>query len=282
MTISAISSHDELQVFNFNGMQLRGLLIDGEPWFIALDLANILEYRMTSDMTRLVGDEDKGTHPVRTLGGVQNLAVISEPAFYQIVVQRQSGRLQKKSSREMIQQFQRWVTHVVLPDIRKTGGYNTESVKELTGAELMAKALIEAQSVLAQKDERIAQLEPAATAYGHWNDDNLADFTFRALSKKLIEYYPGMTETKLREHMLKRRELGRVYYYDKKKDERIPRYVPNTEMMRRGWATERKVPSASGRLISAYKYTPAYYEELVKRFSKTLTSAGQQELLEVA
>lgn len=158
----------------------------------------------------------------------------------------------------------------------------TTPVKELTGAELMAKALIEAQNVLAQKDERIAQLEPAATAYGHWNDDNLADFTFRALSKKLIEHYPGMTETKLREHMLKRRELGRVYYYDKKKDERVPRYVPNTEMMRRGWATERKVPSASGRLISAYKYTPAYYEELVKRFSKTLTSAGQQELLEVA
>src|SRR5699024_2797203 len=58
-------------------------------------------------------------------------------------------------------------------------------VKELTGQELMAKALIEAQNVLAAKDERIAELEPAATAYGHWNDDNLADFTFRALSKKL-------------------------------------------------------------------------------------------------
>lgn len=198
MTISGISSPDELQVFNFNGMQLRGLLIDGEPWFIALDLASILEYRMPSDMTRIVGEEDKGTHPVRTLGGVQNLAVISEPAFYQIVVQRQSGRLQKKSSREMIQQFQRWVTHVVLPNIRKTGGYNATTVKELTGAELMAKALLEAQSVLAQKDERIAQLEPKAKIADEVMTPDERLWGFREMVRVIIGNY-NVTEDQIKE-----------------------------------------------------------------------------------
>lgn len=184
-----VPAHDEVQSFYFNGMVLRGLLVNGEPWFIASDLAKILEYRMPSDMTRVLADEDKGTHQMRTLGGNQNLSIISEPAFYQLVVQRQSGWIQKKSSREMVKEFQKWVTHDVLPQIRKTGSYGVAQVKELSGAELMAKALIEAQSVLAAKDERIAELEPKAETYDKvLTPEHTMNLT--ELSANLREHFP--------------------------------------------------------------------------------------------
>ncbi|MFW0183805.1 Bro-N domain-containing protein [Rothia sp. CCM 9417] len=276
------SAHDGVQTFNFNGLPLRALLIDGEPWFIALDLASILEYRMASDMLRVVDEEDKGTRPMRTPGGTQNLAVISEPAFYKIVVQRQSGRLQKKSSREMITNFQRWVTHEVLPAIRKTGSYAVTQAPELTGPELMAKALVEAQKVLEAKDAQIAQLAPAATAYGHWKQQDNG-MTITDLNKKLAEVYPGMKLPMLREHMIKRGELGK---WEKKNnltgEVQEIRYKPKTVLFRNGWAYEYMTQKANGQLTPAWKYTLAYYEELVRRFSTKLAAAGQQEMLEVA
>lgn len=65
--------------FRYEGQrELRTVLIDGEPWFVASDVAAILGYRMASDMTRALDDDEKGTHRTRTPSGDQDLLVISE------------------------------------------------------------------------------------------------------------------------------------------------------------------------------------------------------------
>lgn len=274
-----VPAHDEVQSFYFNGMVLRGLLVNGEPWFIASDLAKILEYRMPSDMTRVLADEDKGTHLVRTLGGNQNLSIISEPAFYQLVVQRQSGWIQKKSSREMVKEFQKWVTHDVLPQIRKTGSYGVAQVKELSGAELMAKALIEAQNVLAAKDERIAELEPKADVYDIVMKDSA--YGFRDIVQSIRSEIP-VKENLVRERI---KELDWQRYHQKEVwDEKLGCKkkvywsTTPTSAIDKGYVVMEPQGKHNGKDRMQPKFTEKALHELIDFF----TPDTNQEMLEIA
>lgn len=151
---------NEITRFQYEGTTVRTLNVDGEPWFVAADVAQILGYRKASDMTRILEDDEKGAQIVRTLGGDQEVTVVSEPGLYRLIVQRQAGYVSDAGKREYVRRFQRWVTHDVLPQIRRTGGY--QSTPELSGPELMAKALLEAQATLEARAEQIAALSAKA------------------------------------------------------------------------------------------------------------------------
>lgn len=82
----------------------------GEPLFVASDVASILGYRMASDMTRRQDPDEKGTRSVRTPGGTQELTVINESGLYTAIL---GSKLSEAKA------FKRWVTSEVLPSIRK-------------------------------------------------------------------------------------------------------------------------------------------------------------------
>ena len=68
--VTTYHSDDKLKIFDFEGNKVRTFIDkSGEPWFVATDLSNVLGYRMASDATRVLDDEEKGTQIVRTLGG---------------------------------------------------------------------------------------------------------------------------------------------------------------------------------------------------------------------
>lgn len=150
-----VPAHDGVQTFDFAGFQLRAMLVSDEPEFIGSDVARALEYRSASDMFRGVDEEDKGYAKVRTPGGEQKMITVNESGLYTAIV---------RANTERAKPFRRWVTSEVLPAIRKTGSYGAP-IKELTGEELMAKALVEAQNVLAAKDKKLAELAPIAEYY---------------------------------------------------------------------------------------------------------------------
>lgn len=156
----------------------------------------------------------------------------------------------------------------------------TKSPAELSRKEILLLAL-EAEERAEQAEAQVKELTPAATAFEHWKqkDDgmNITD-----LNKKLVEVYPGMNLNILREHMLKRGELGKREIKDSRTGETKVRYKPKTVMFRNGWAFEYQAPKANGQHTAAWKYTLAYYEVLVKRFSSKLAAAGEQGMLEVA
>jgi prophage antirepressor-like protein len=105
----------DLNLFNYNGQNVRTVLIGSEPWFVAADVSRILGYRMASDMTRRLDSEDRGTRSVRTPSGDQEMIVISEPGLYLAVLGSQVDGAKA---------FKRWITREVLPAIRKTGTYS--------------------------------------------------------------------------------------------------------------------------------------------------------------
>ena len=143
---------NELQTFkNQEFGSVRTLVINNEPWFIGKDVADVLGYKNQRDaISKHVDSEDKNTVAIHDgiTRGNPNQTIINESGLYALIF---------GSKLESAQKFKRWVTSEVLPALRKTGQYQ---VKELSGQELMAKALIEAQSVLAAKDKQIEQMKP--------------------------------------------------------------------------------------------------------------------------
>lgn len=141
---------NEVQLFNFESHEVRSLLLNNEPWFVGKDVAEALGYsKARNAIATHIDSEDKKDAPIQgTLGGVQEMTVINESGLYSLVLSSKLPSAKK---------FKRWVTSEVLPTLRKTGQYQ---VKELSGSELMAKALIEAQNVLAAKDKVIEEMKP--------------------------------------------------------------------------------------------------------------------------
>lgn len=143
-----------LQVFKNNEFSIKSVVINEEPWFIGKDIAHILGYANANDaLIKHVDQDDKKTIQKSQNAILENipnrgLTIINESGLYSLIL---------SSKLESAKRFKRWVTSEVLPTLRKTGQYQ---VKELSGQELMAKALIEAQSVLAAKDKQIEQMKP--------------------------------------------------------------------------------------------------------------------------
>lgn len=142
---------NELQVFkNQEFGSVRTLVVNNEPWFVGKDIAESLGYTATEKAIRThIDGDDKGVTEMDTPGGKQKVVIINESGLYSLVLSSKLPSAKK---------FKRWVTSEVLPALRKTGQYQ----KELSGSELMAKALIEAQNVLAAKDKQIEEMKPKA------------------------------------------------------------------------------------------------------------------------
>ncbi|MCV9380462.1 phage antirepressor KilAC domain-containing protein [Aeromonas hydrophila] len=166
----------------FEGHNIR-IITDqqGDPWFVAKDVAIALGYRDAANMTRNLRVNQKGTLPVSTPSSTQMMTVITETGLYLAVL---------KSRIESAERFQDWVTDEVLPSIRKHGGYLAG--QESDSPELiMAKALMVAQSVIDRKSQELAAAQQTIADNAHKNDffDNYAycggSLGFREVAKLL-------------------------------------------------------------------------------------------------
>lgn len=109
---------NDLLTFDFGAQNVRVIVRDEAPWFVATDVASILGYSEAKDMTRNLDDDEKGRQIVPTLGGEQDLSIISESGLYNAIF---------RSRRDEAKAFRRWVTGTVLPEIRRTGSFNGHS-----------------------------------------------------------------------------------------------------------------------------------------------------------
>lgn len=147
---------NEITTLQFNNDQfgqLRAIQDEsGEPWFIAKDVCDALCLGRQQDSTRYIDADEKGECLVDTPFGKQKMVVINEPGFYKLVL---------KSRKPEAKAFQRWVTHEVLPSIRKKGGYIAAAADE-TPEQIMARAVLLAQDTIARQKAQIEELKPKA------------------------------------------------------------------------------------------------------------------------
>lgn len=122
---------NELQVFeNPDFGQVRTVTKDGEPWFVAADVCRALEVDPTA--TRRLDDDEKNTlRLTQGTSGNPNVTIVNEPGLYSLVL---------GSRKPEAKNFKRWITHEVIPSIRKTGSYSIQEPE--TPAQLRAKAMM--------------------------------------------------------------------------------------------------------------------------------------------
>lgn len=153
--------NNEIRKFDFKGASLRTLTDEaGEPWFVLKDCMSILDLGNPTETVKMFDkDEFSTTEVIDSIGRRQQTYIISEPGLYRLVM-----RSRKPEAKE----FQRWVTHEVLPQIRRTGGYIPTSDTD-SDEDIMARAVLVAQKTIERKnqqlqakDEQIKVLEPKA------------------------------------------------------------------------------------------------------------------------
>ena len=151
-----------LQVFDSEDFgSIRALTIDSEPWFVASDIAKALGYRMASDMTRRLDEDEKGTRSMRTPSGEQDMTIITEAGMYNAIL---GSKLPEAKA------FKRWVTHDVLPSIRSHGMYATpQTVEQMLNDPDTMIATLKALKAERQRANALmednARLLPKATMY---------------------------------------------------------------------------------------------------------------------
>lgn len=154
---------EELQVFNSDEFgTIRIKTIDGEPWFVAKDVADKLGYAQTSNMMKRIDEEDSKSSILDGMNMKSSL--INESGLYSAII---------GSKLDSAKRFKRWVTSDVLPSIRKNGGYIANQ-ENLTPEQIVANALIVAQNIISQKDKQIEEMRPKADFFDAVADSKTA------------------------------------------------------------------------------------------------------------
>ena len=140
-------TNNALQVYTYKTHNVRTTEIEGEIWFVAKDVADILEIQNIRQNLDALDEDEKGVYKTYTPGGKQDMAIVSEAGLYKLTF---------NSRKPEAKNFTRWVTHDVLPSIRKTGTYSVNkdnSVIPLSGVLESARIIFEVAGI---KDNQLA------------------------------------------------------------------------------------------------------------------------------
>nr|DAN39678.1 MAG TPA: repressor domain protein [Caudoviricetes sp.] len=143
------------EIFNFQGQQVRTVTINGEPYFVGKDVAEVLGYSNPRQALKShVDEDDKGVSKFDTLGGKQDLTIINESGLYALIL---------GSKLPQAKEFKRWVTSEVLPTIRKHGAYLTDSKIEevLLSPDTIINLATQLKNERAEKEQLKIELEEA-------------------------------------------------------------------------------------------------------------------------
>ena len=151
--------------FIYNGMNVRTAIVNGEPWFVAADVCRILDISNPSDaLSRLDEDEKNTLVLIEGIPGNPEKKVVNEPGLYTLIL---------GSRKPEAKAFKRWVTHEVIPSIRRTGLYATDAM--LNNPDLAIAALTRLKEerehrrsmelLAAAQQQQIAELRPKASYY---------------------------------------------------------------------------------------------------------------------
>ncbi|MBE2919282.1 phage antirepressor Ant [Anoxybacillus flavithermus] len=179
------------KVFTYSGSQVRTIIKDGEVWFVAKDVCEVLGITKHRDAISRLSDRQRGSVKVDTLGGPQEMAAINEAGVYKLVF---------RSNKPEAERFSDWVAEEVLPTIRKTGGYvaNDDLFVEtyLKHADEQTKLLFRATlETVRKQNEQIAIMQPKA--FVDWLIDK--KYIYRDQKGKLkpyAQYVPSLFELK--------------------------------------------------------------------------------------
>ena len=171
-----MKNQSQLSTFSFESKSIRTLAIDNEPWFIAKDLCNAINISNYRDAIERLDEDEKGVALTDTLGGQQEMNIISESGMYTLILRCRDAV--KKGS--VPHRFRKWVTAEVLPAIRKTGKYESKTtVDDRTGLRNAVNMLVSKKGLIYSDAYHLI--------HQRFNVESIEDLTLEQLSQA-VEY----------------------------------------------------------------------------------------------
>ena len=132
---------NELTIFNYGETPIRTIQNETGVWWVLTDVCKVLDLSTPGKVANRLDDDEKGMNQILTRGGMQNVTTINEPGLYSVIL---------RSDKPEAKNFKRWVTHEVLPAIRKTGTYGKQDEKrEIANLILACKSAAAVKGILA-------------------------------------------------------------------------------------------------------------------------------------
>jgi prophage antirepressor-like protein len=207
-----------LEVFQYTDRQVRTVAVDGEVWFVLADICGVLGIANAGNVAARLDEADIRQTDIRSGGQNRSVTIVSESGMYEVVI---------RSDKPEARQFRLWVTHEVVPSIRRTGAYAVE-----TPEQLMARAVVQAQEIIARKDEQIAVLAPRAEAWDEIADAG-TDYAVRDVAPMLSRAGITTGPQRLFDSL---RDLGWIYRGEKQ------RWTPYARAVDSGYLKVRAMP----------------------------------------
>lgn len=201
-----------LQRFTYGEQAVRTISQDGEPWFVAADVCAVLGIARQQDVVRYLDEDERGGCLVDTPSGTQQMVTVNEPGLYSMIL---------RSRKAEAKVFKRWITHEVIPTIRKTGSYGVErSWQDMSLEEQSLHVITQQRDLLETQRRELTVVKPKAEAWdslvgnsGSWSfndsakvlhEKNVIDIGEKRLVKWLVESGYLYRDTKGRPHAYQR------------------------------------------------------------------------------
>ena len=188
-----------MQIFEYQGNEVRTLQHGDEVWWVLKDVCRVLSLSTPHKVAERLEEDERNLIPlIDSMGRTQKNTIVNEPGLYSVIL---------RSDKPEAKTFKRWVTHEVLPSIRKTGAYNVG--QELTDEEKMAHGLIAANAILQR------QLKKKAMKDIPISQELLMDEIGKArqsVNKEQIEVYESMYARLESGRIEERRRIGFATY----------------------------------------------------------------------
>ena len=227
------------KVFTYSGSQVRTIIKDDEVWFVAKDVCDILNHsNHKMAVSRLDEDEVNKVYLIDSLGRQQQTTVVNEAGLYSLIL---------TSNKPEARQFKRWITHEVIPIIRKTGGYvaNDDLFVEtyLKHADEQTKLLFRATlETVRKQNEQIAVMQPKADYFDALVDRRLLT-NFRDTAKELKVKPKAFVDWLLAKKYIYRDQKGKLKPYS----QYVPSLFELKEWERNGRADVQTLVTPKGR-----------------------------------
>ncbi len=198
-----------LQIFTYNGNEVRTVQKDGEPWWVLKDVCEILGLGSPHKVFERLDEDEKGRNLIPTLGGGQEMTVINESGLYNVIL---------RSDKPEAKPFRRWVTSEVLPSIRRHGAYMTPETLE--AAILNPDLLIRLCTALKDEQDKNKALQAANSTLAVDNQimKPKADYFDEIVDRNLLtNFRETAKQLQIKEKEFIRLLLDRKYIYRDKK-----------------------------------------------------------------
>ena len=254
---------NDIQIFNYNSVEVRTIQNDGEPWFVLKDVCNVLHIGNSRDVVARLDQDEKGVGQIDTLGGKQEMTIINESGLYNVIL---------RSDKPEAKPFRKWVTSEVLPTIRRHGMYATPDTVE----KMLADPDTTIKLLETIKQERAARLALEAQAEADKPKILFADAVSASHSSILV----GDLAKLLRQNGV---EIGqnRLFSFLREKGylcSQGERYnLPTQRSMDRGWFQVKETtinqPNGSVRITRTVKVTGKGQQYFINLFLSGAASA---------